>query len=90
MNLPTEDLPQWEQRLREDRPSVVLREMAEVYQVTRSTLGFFFADVWPDVRTPDVQAVWGWDLAGNGKGLTDDALDALLAEIRTKVEPKSE
>ena len=86
MSLPPEDLPRWEQRLREDRPSVVLREMAEVYQVNRSTLGFFFADVWLDVRTPDVQAVWGWDLARNGRGLTDDALDALLAEYRAERE----
>jgi hypothetical protein len=84
LDLPLEDLERWRRRLAEARPSVVLREMADVYQVNRSTLGFFFADVWPGVLTPDVQAVWAWDLARNGKGLTDEALDALLAEYRAE------
>jgi hypothetical protein len=47
MNLPSEDLAQWEQHLREDLRSVVLREMADAHRLNQSALGLFFADVWP-------------------------------------------
>jgi hypothetical protein len=88
MNLPKADFERWQKRLAAERPSAVLRDMAIEYQVTKSTLGFFLVDLWPYIGTPGVQAVWGWDIKGTGKGLTDEALDEELAELRAEREPQ--
>lgn len=79
MNVPIEDVERWRARLRQAAPSTVLREMADAYGVTKSTLGFMVADLYLDVGTPAVQAVWTWDIGRTGRGLSDAELDGLLS-----------
>lgn len=80
MNVPAGDIEKWRARLAVTAPSVVLREMAEAYGVNKSALGFMVADLYLDVETPAVQAVWRWDIDRTGRGLTDADLDELLSQ----------
>ena len=80
MNVPTEDIEKWRVRLGVAAPSVVLREMAAAYGANKSALGFMVADLYPDVETLMVQAVWQWDIDHKGKGLSDTELDKLLLQ----------
>ena len=87
MNVPQADIERWRRRLDVERPSVVLWHMATEYQATKSALGFFLVDLWANIGTPGVQAVWEWDFKSLGKSLFDDNLDELLAEIRAEPPP---
>ena len=84
MNIPSDDIEKWKARLQESSPAVVLREMAKVYSANKSTLGFMLADLCADISTSEVQAVWTWDIDGNGRGLSDAELDKLLLKLRGK------
>ncbi|WP_280190174.1 hypothetical protein [Delftia sp. PS-11] len=80
MNVPAGDIEKWRARLGAATPSVVLREMAEAYGANKSALGFMVADLYLDVGTPVVQAVWKWDINRTGRGLSDADLDELLSQ----------
>lgn len=80
MNVPPGDVEKWRARLSAAAPSVVLREMAEAYGANKSALGFMVADLYLDVGTPVVQAVWQWDIDQTGRGLTDADLNELLSQ----------
>jgi hypothetical protein len=84
MNIPIEDIDRWRARLDDVAPSAVLREMADVYAANKSSLGFMLADFHPDVSSEEVQAVWAWDIARNGKGLSDSQLDEILSSFKEK------
>jgi|JI6StandDraft_1071083.scaffolds.fasta_scaffold284209_2 hypothetical protein len=62
-------------------PSKALRTIAGRFNLRRSELGFLAADVYENILTPEVQAVWHWDLDESGKGHTDKELDQLLAHL---------
>jgi len=81
-NIPAEDIEKWRARLGSVAPSVVLREIAAAYEVNRSALGFMLTDLFRKVKTPSVQAVWGWDINRAGRGLTDKDLDEFLAKMQ--------
>jgi len=81
MGIPPEDIQKWKTMLKTAAPATVLREMAKQYNVTRSTLGFMLADLNDEVSTTEVQTVWGWDIQGNGRGLSDDELNRDLAPL---------
>lgn len=80
MNVPPGDVEKWRARLSEVSPSMVLREMAAAYGANKSALGFMVADLYRDVETPVVQAVWKWDIDQTGRGLTDADLDEILLQ----------
>lgn len=80
MKVPAGDIEKWRGRLSVAAPSVVLREMAEAYGANKSALGFMVADLYADVETPVVQAVWKWDIDRTGRGLTDEDLNELLLQ----------
>lgn len=81
MNIPTNDIEKWKIRLREAAPAVVLREMAKEYDANKSKLGFMLSDLSDDISTSEVQAVWGWDIGGSGRGLSDSSLNEILSKI---------
>lgn len=76
--LPESDVEYWRQRLRQDAPAKVLREMGARYSVGRSAIGLVLPGLGEGVRTPEVQAVWTWDITGTGAGLTDEELNDAL------------
>lgn len=80
--LPESDVEYWRQRLRQEAPSKVLREMAARYSVGRSAIGLVLPDLGGDVRTAEVQAVWTWDIAGTVAGLTDEGLNDALKDVQ--------
>ncbi|WP_454692396.1 hypothetical protein [Achromobacter aloeverae] len=82
MNLPSEDIEKWRERLRTAMPSAVLREMAAAYGVNKSALGFMVVDLYREVYTPVVQAVWKWDIHQTGRGLSDADLDRVLSQLQ--------
>lgn len=55
--------------------------MATRYSVGRSAIGLFLPDLGKEVRTAEVQAVWTWDIAGTGAGLTDEELNDMLKAV---------
>ncbi|HLO96306.1 MAG TPA: hypothetical protein VK195_18510 [Burkholderiaceae bacterium] len=80
--LPESDVEHWRQRLRQDAPAKVLREMTARYSVGRSAIGLVLPDLGGNVRTAEVQAVWTWDVAGTGAGLTDEELNDALKDVQ--------
>lgn len=82
MNIPADDIPGWRLRLRQSPPSVVLREIAQRYSLKRNALGMVLPDLCDEVSTPEVQAVWTWDLDNKGQGLSDSQLDQELESLK--------
>ncbi len=78
---PTDVLSAIRSELAVSQPSSAFRSVGVRFGLTRSELGFLAADVYENVMTPDVQALWHWDFAQNGRGHTDAELDALLVHL---------
>jgi hypothetical protein len=80
-----ESNPEAETMLREELksspPSTSLRAVAEKFGLHRSALGFLAADVYENIMTPEVQAIWHWDLSEKGVGHSDEELDELLSHL---------
>lgn len=81
MQIPQNEIEKWRTKFKQNRPSIVLREMAVAYAANKSTLGFMLSDLNTDISTEEVQAVWTWDMAKNGRGLSDADLDELLKKL---------
>jgi len=73
------------QELGRRRPAAALRQVALQFHLTRTDLAWLAADVYDDIMTPEVQAIWHWDLAENGKGHTDAELDEMLSHLVLRV-----
>lgn len=67
--------------LRSSLPSKAFRAVAATFGLNRSELGFLAADVYENIMTPEVQAIWLWDLNQKGAGHSDEELDALLSQL---------
>lgn len=78
MSIPPNDIPRWQARFKEATPSEVLREIASFYTANKSTLGFMLAEIYETASTPEVQAVWTWDLERVNRGLSDAQLNEIL------------
>lgn len=83
-SVPQQDRARWLERFRSSEPSQVLREMASAYKVGRPELGMMLGELFEDVTTEEVQAVWHWDMAKNGRGLSDDDLNELIGKLALK------
>ena len=81
MEIPNEDLGKWRARMLEVPPSKALREIGQVYGVSQRRLGGALAQMYDDVSSLDVGAVWVWDMAGDGRGMTDAQLNQRLARV---------
>jgi hypothetical protein len=62
-------------------PSKALREVAARLKLGRSTLGLAAVQVYENILTPEVQAIWHWDLDQKGSGHSDYELDQLLSHL---------
>jgi len=71
-----------------ERVPVVLRELGKKYGVTRSTLGFFIADLASENCLEATQAVWTWDVSQTGKGMSDEQLEAELNSLGVRFGPR--
>ena len=69
----------WIERLREDRPTVVIREMAREYKVHRDTLACMVSELYRNSDTHTIHMIWAWDMDKTGSGLTDAELDEYLS-----------
>jgi hypothetical protein len=68
-------------------PSAALRRLAERFQLHRTDLAWVAAEVFANMLVPEVQAIWHWDLAGEGQGHTDSELDEMLSHLVVRVSP---
>lgn len=66
------------------RPSVALRAIARRFQLERTDVAWVAVDIFQDIATPEVQAIWHWDMAGDGKGHTGEEIDSLLDHLVVK------
>ncbi|CAN7261599.1 hypothetical protein LJR129_001167 [Acidovorax sp. LjRoot129] len=62
-------------------PSAALRAIARRFQLQRTDVAWVAADVCQNVTTPEIQAIWHWDMAADGKGHSDEELDGLLSHL---------
>ena len=62
-------------------PSQALRSVASRFGLGRPELGFLAAEVYENIMTPEVQAIWHWDLVQKGAGHSDEELDQLLSHL---------
>lgn len=67
--------------LQSSTPAKAFREVARRFSLQRSELGFLAVDVYANILTPDVQAIWHWDLGLKGKGHSDEELNQLLSHL---------
>ncbi|WP_114804792.1 hypothetical protein [Pseudacidovorax intermedius] len=72
-----------EQLAREGLASA-LRAVALQFGLNKTSLAWLAVDLYADVMTSDVQAIWHWDLAGHGTGHTDAELDEMLSHLNVK------
>ncbi|MBO9516010.1 MAG: hypothetical protein J7549_17985 [Variovorax sp.] len=63
-------------------PSVALRQIARRFHLHRANLAWVAAEVFENMFVPDIQAIWAWDLEGQGEGHSDAELDAMLSHLR--------
>ena len=69
-------------------PSAALRRLAERFHLQRTNLAWVAAEVFDNMFVPDIQAIWHWDLAGDGRGHSDAELDAMLAHLQVGIRPR--
>ena len=63
---------------------MALRAIARRFQLERTDVAWVAADIFQNIATPEVQALWHWDMAGDGKGHTDEEIDSLLGHLVVK------
>lgn len=68
--------------LEQGPPSAALRRLAQRFELQRTNLAWVAAEVFDNMFVPDIQAIWEWDLEGQGEGHSDAELDAMLAHLR--------
>jgi len=69
-------------------PSAALRRLAERFHLQRTNLAWVAAEVFDNMFVPDIQAIWHWDLEGEGQGHSDAELDAMLAHLQVGIRPR--
>jgi hypothetical protein len=71
-------------------PSSDLRVVVDQFKLEKSQVTHLLMDVFSNLRTPHVQAVWNWAYLRNPHrdgGLSDDELDAELAALEVMRAP---
>ncbi|MBV7542675.1 hypothetical protein [Acidovorax sp. sic0104] len=63
------------------RPSIALRAIARRFQLGQTDVAWVAAEAFENIATPEIQAIWNWDLSAVGKGHSDDELDGLLSHL---------
>lgn len=61
--------------------SAGLRRLSARFSLNKTALGWLAADVYENLTTPEMQAIWMWDFEGSGKGSSDRELDETLAHL---------
>ncbi|MBD9667112.1 hypothetical protein IB278_24340 [Variovorax sp. VRV01] len=83
--IPAEEVSRCLARLAQgDKLPLLLRELGQRYGATKSALGFFVTDLVSEGPLEAAQAVWTWDAASVGKGLSDDDLVAELNFLKVR------
>ncbi|MET3371208.1 hypothetical protein ABIC89_000241 [Variovorax boronicumulans] len=62
-------------------PSAALRAIAQRFQLQRTDVAWVAAEVFQNIATPEIQAIWHWDMELGGKGHPDGELDRLLSHL---------
>jgi len=62
-------------------PSAALRVIAQRFQLQRTDVAWVAAQVFQNIATPEIQAIWHWDMRLDGKGHPDGELDRLLSHL---------
>lgn len=62
-------------------PAVALREIGAQFQLGRHDLAALANDMFENSLTPEVQAIWHWDIVQTGVGISDFELNSLLAHL---------
>ena len=62
-------------------PATALRTIARRFGLNRTDLAWVAIESYANMLTPEVQAIWHWDLDCSGRGHTDDELDHLLSHL---------
>lgn len=76
------------EELMQGPPAAALRRIAQRFGLQRTNLAWVAAEVFDNMFVPDLQAIWAWDLEGEGKGHSDAELDVMLAHLRLGIRPK--
>jgi hypothetical protein len=66
------------------RPSIALRAIAQRFGLGKTDVAWVAADAFENIATSEIQAIWHWDMAANGKGHSDAELDALLSHLAVR------
>lgn len=61
-----------------------MRYLAQEFHLGKTDLAWLAVDVYENIMTPEVQAIWHWDLAATGKGLTDEELNEALSHLHLR------
>lgn len=62
-------------------PAAALRKVAHRFNLSKTDLAWLAVDAYENAMTPEVQAIWHWDLAENGRGLSDMELNDMLSSL---------
>jgi hypothetical protein len=65
-------------------PAAALRTISKQFGLNRTDLAFLVVDAYENILTPEVQAIWHWDLSETGKGHSDSELNNLLSHLVLK------
>ncbi len=62
-------------------PATALRTIARRFGLNRTDLAWVATESYANIHTPEVQAIWHWDLDCSGRGHTDEELNHLLSHL---------
>jgi hypothetical protein len=62
-------------------PAEAFRRVATRFGLTRTDVAWAATDVFENITTPEVQAIWHWDMSSAGSGLNDEELNAELRHL---------
>jgi len=65
--------------------ATALRKVARRFQLSRTDLAWLAVNVYENAMTPEVQAIWHWDLVENGRGHNDTELNDMLSSLVFRV-----
>lgn len=80
-NVSPESIAALRQEVQCSTPAKALRKVAQLFGLRRTDLAFVAAELFENILTPEVQAIWQWDLDLKGSGHTDEELNQLLSHL---------
>lgn len=66
-------------------PQQPCEKVARRFQLSRTDLAWLAVNVFENAMTPEVQAIWHWNLVENGRGHNDTELNDMLSSLVFRV-----